>query len=96
MALQTQKMLLGLLIFFSLSLFLGQLFLMNKFSMEGYMMTKQLKEKKELIVENELIDAEIARLQTQDFVAKTTDKYGFITKEKQTFVYIPLRVTAQK
>ncbi len=95
-AFQAQQMLFGLLIAFSLGLFLTQLFLMNRLSMEGYVMTRALEDKKDLVAENEVVEAEIARLQTQDFVSKTTTKYHFIAKDRQEYVYVPLLMTAQK
>lgn len=93
---QAQGMLFGLMIVFSIGLFLAQLFLMNKLSMEGYVMTRQLEFKKDLVQESELIEAEIARMQTQDFVSKTTSQYQFIAKDNSRFVYVPLLMTAQK
>ena len=94
---QTQTMLIGLFVSTVLVLFVTQLFLLNQLSTAGYRLTQAVEKKTELVDEMEKVDAEIARIQTQEFVTKTTAiKHQMVAKEGQQFVQIPLRFTAKK
>lgn len=93
---QTRKMLFYFLSFCAISLFILHLFLMNHLSMRGYILTRETKTNQTLILENERLEANIARMQTQTFLTKTDSTKQLVFKEKQKFVIIPVRFTAQK
>lgn len=92
---QTRKALFFLLSFCATSLFIMHLFLMNHLSMRGYILTKETQTHQQLVLENEQLDAYIAKLQTQEFLTKTEAKSPLVFKSSQRFVIIPVRFTAQ-
>lgn len=64
--------------------------------MRGYILTQETKKNQALIMENEQIEAHIARIQTQSFLTKIETTKKLVFKEKQRFVIVPVRLTAKK
>ncbi len=96
LARRTQQMLFGLLISLALTLFIAQLFVMNHLAMSGYVLTKELALRSKLTDRHEKLDAAIAKVQTQEFVYKISQKELLVAKNSQRFVMVPNRYTAQK
>lgn len=96
LARRTQQMLFGLMFSLALTLFVAQLFVMNRLSMSGYVLTVELSERTKLADQHEKLDAAIAKAQTQEFVYKTSQKEQLVVKDNQRFVVVPNRYTAQQ
>jgi len=94
---QTQKMLVMLVVFCGITLFLVQLFLLNHLTSSSYLLSQESEKSYNLSQTLEQIDSAIARIQTQEFVTKKSDKKNhMIVKTQQSFVYVPFRMTAKK
>lgn len=89
-------MLFSLVFVMVLGLFIGQLLVMNQLSMNGYMLSKEVEKGRVLGSQQEIVEAEIAHNQTQEFVQKVTEKQFLPGSEQRVFVRIKDTVTAQK
>lgn len=69
---------------------------MNHLSMRGYILTKETQTNQQLMLENEQLDAYIAKIQTQEFLTKIEAKKPLVFKSSQRFVVVPIRFTAKK
>ncbi len=94
---QTQRMLVLLVAFCGITLFMVQLFLLNHLTSASYLLSQEAEKKYNLSSELERIDSVIAKIQTQEFVTKVSDKRSrMVVKNFQTFVHVPLRMTAKR
>lgn len=93
---QTRKMLFMLLAATSIILFICHLFLMNQLAMRGYILSKESTQNTTLKRELEQSDARVAQLQTHAFVGKSSATKLMVARERQNFVVIPSKMTAQK
>ncbi len=93
---QTRRMLFFLLVFIGVSLFITQLFLMNNLAMRGYALTLESQRLASLSEQQERLDIQIAKLQTQESVNKPPPRGNFGGQGKnKSFVVVPVRYTAQ-
>lgn len=96
-ALRTHKALFYLLCILASILFVTYLFLMNYLSMEGYILSRVTEEGLELSQELEILDSNIARIQSREFVAKSSGNSQLVSQGPwRTYVVIPRTFTAQK
>lgn len=94
---KTHQSLLLMMIIASGVLFVVHLFLMNHVMIKGVVITEATKENIALKEKSEILEAQMARLQTQEFLGKASDKNNLVFREQTSrFVIIPAeRYTAQ-
>ena len=92
---QARRLLFFLLVFIGVSLFIAQLFLMNNLAMRGYALTLESERSAKLSEQQERLDIQIAKLQTQESVDKLQAAKILVSKETPSFVVVPVRYTAQ-
>lgn len=92
---QARRMLFFLLVFIGVSLFIAQLFLMNNLAMRGYALTLESERSASLSEQQERLDIQIAKLQTQESVGKLQTPAILVARDKPSFVVVPVRYTAQ-
>ncbi len=93
---KTQKLLFGVLMTLAFLLASAYLFLMNKVSMEGYVLSKEAEHNTELSSELEQLESQIAQRETQEYVAKMSDANAMLVRGRQNFVVLRPIFTAQK
>ncbi len=92
---QTRKMLLIFLGSVAIGLFILQLFLMNNVALRGYALSKLIEQNAQLSQKMEQLDVQLARLQTQEFIAKVKTTKTMVEKNKtQQYVFISNKFTA--
>ena len=93
---RTQKVLVFLLTGFSIALFVLHLLLMNQLSMRGYILSQATNMHHKLAQKNEHLEAEISRLQTQEYIKKIALKESLMVEKKSNYVFLSANFTAQK
>ncbi len=85
---QTRQMLLSFLMICVVTLFTWQLFLLNQIALNGYTLNQAGVEFATLAQENENLDSEMARLQTQEYASGISSKGTLVSRGTARFVYI--------
>jgi len=92
---QTRKILLIFLGSIAIGLFIFQLFLMNNLALRGYTLSKLVEQNSQLSQQTEQLDVQLARLQTQEFVAKINTTKQMVAKNiTQQYVFVSNKFTA--
>lgn len=72
------------------------LFGLNKMSMKGYVLTKEAQKTQELLKKIDLIDTQITRLETKDFLTRKSMISLMLMPSQREFLVIKDRYTAKK
>ena len=72
------------------------LFQMNHVAMQGYVLTRATQENASLTATMGQLDAQIARLETREYIAKLSEKNQMVMRERGRFVILKQTFTAQK
>ncbi|MCF7905886.1 hypothetical protein K9L63_01705 [Candidatus Gracilibacteria bacterium] len=93
---KTQKLLFWWLSGCAITLASVYLFQMNHVSMQGYVLTRETQENAKLSAKMGQLDAQIARLETREYVLKVSEKEQMIARTREQFIVLKDTFTAQK
>jgi len=93
---KTQKLLFWWLIGCAITLASIYLFQMNHVAMQGYVLTRETQENAELSAKIGQMNAQIARLETREYVLKLSEKEQMVAKNRGQFLVLKEVFTAQR
>jgi len=96
LARRTQELLFWVLGICAISLASVYLFLMNHLSMEGYILTVETEQSKEVGAEMDKIETQVAKYETRKYVAGMTETKNMVIRKQQNFLVLKPKFTAQR
>ncbi len=96
LARQTQELLFLVLGICAISLAAVYLFLMNRLSMEGYILTVETERSKEVGSEMDKVETQVARYETRKYIAEMPETKEMVIRQRQNFLVLKPRFTAKK
>jgi hypothetical protein len=95
LAQRAQKMLFWLLGFVALMLAAVYLFLTNRLAIQGYALSRVIETNVEIVQDVERIEASLARFQTREYIAETTEAKMMVARNSRQFVVLKPQATAE-
>ncbi len=96
LVLKTQRLLFWWMTGCAITLSSVYLFQMNNVAMQGYVLTRATQENAALSATIGQLDAQIARLETSEYISKLSEKNQMVMRERGRFVVLKQTFTAQK
>jgi len=95
-AIRTHRALMLLMSCVASVMFVAYVFLMNHLSMQGYVLGVEAEKNLKLITSLDQIEAQVARIQTREFVAKSVGEDQMVASIGKNFMVVPNVMTAQR